>query len=66
MLISDFLRNLNLATISPKSLDFIFIVRYEFLSFMQFNLLVTSYDSLIKLLPALTLSRSFIILNTMA
>ena len=66
MLISDFLRNLNLAAISPKSLDFIFIVRYEFLSFMQFNLLVTSYDSLIKLLPALTLSRSFIILNTMA
>ena len=64
ILISDFFQNLNLMTISLKSLDLIFIVWCEFLSFMQSSLLVNLFDYLVIFLPVLTLTRSFIKLNT--
>ena len=64
ILISDFFQNLNLMSISLKSLDLIFIVWYEFLSFMQSSLLVTLFDYLVIFLPVLNLTRSFIKLNT--
>ena len=64
ILISDFFQNLNLMSVSLKSLDLIFIVWYEFLRFMQSSLLVTLFDYLVIFLPVLTLTRSFIKLNT--
>ena len=64
ILISDFFQNLNLMSISLKSLDLIFIVWCEFLSFMQSSLLVNLFDYLVIFLPVLTLTRSFIKLNT--
>ena len=64
ILISDFFQNLNLMSISLKSLDLIFIVWCEFLSFMQSSLLVNLFDYLVIFLPGLTLTRSFIKLNT--
>ena len=64
ILISDFFQNLNLMSISLKSLDLIFIVWYEFLRFMQSSLLLTLFDYLVIFLPVLTLTRSFIKLNT--
>ena len=64
ILISDFFQNLNLMSVSLKSLDLIFIVWYEFLHFMQSSLLVTLFDYLVIFLPVLTLTRSFIKLNT--
>ena len=64
ILISDFFQNLNLMSVSLKSLDLIFIVWYEFLRFMQSSLLLTLFDYLVIFLPVLTLTRSFIKLNT--
>ena len=64
ILISDFFQNLNLMSISLKSLDLIFILWCEFLSFMQSSLLVNLFDYLVIFLPVLTLTRSFIKLNT--
>ena len=64
ILISDFFQNLNLMSISLKSLDLIFIVWCEFLSFMQSSLLVNLFDYLVIFLPVLALTRSFIKLNT--
>ena len=64
ILISDFFQNLNLMSVSLKSLDLIFIVWYEFLRFMQSSLLLTLFDYLVMFLPVLTLTRSFIKLNT--
>ena len=64
ILVSDFFQNLNLMSVSLKSLDLIFIVWYEFLHFMQSSLLVTLFDYLVIFLPVLTLTRSFIKLNT--
>ena len=64
ILISDFFQNLNLMSISLKSLDLIFIVWCEFLSFMQSSLLVNLFYYLVIFLPVLALTRSFIKLNT--
>lgn len=64
ILISDFFQNLNLMSVSLKSLDLVFIVWYEFLRFMQSSLLLTLFDYLVIFLPVLTLTRSFIKLNT--
>ena len=64
ILISDFFQNLNLMSVSLKSLDLIFIVWYELLRFMQSSLLLTLFDYLVIFLPVLTLTRSFIKLNT--
>ena len=60
ILISDFFQNLNLVSISLKRLDLIFIVWYEFLTFMQSNLLVTLFDYLVIFLPVLTLDHGHI------
>ena len=60
ILISDFFQNLNLVSISLKRLDLIFIVWYEFLTFMQSSLLVTLFDYLVIFLPFLTLDHGHI------
>ena len=60
ILISDFFQNLNLVSISLKRLDLIFIVWYEFLTFMQSSLLVTLFDYLVIFLPVLTLDHGHI------
>ena len=48
------------------SRNLITIMWKEFWNYMQFNLLVTSLDSLIIVLPALSLARSFIMWNAIS
>ena len=46
------LQNLDPTAISLKSWDSFFIVQQELYKYIQFNLLVTLYDSIIIVLPA--------------